>query len=365
MTLVSWLTEREQASVKEAADVLEQSTQATQTVLNRLVEQGVLLETSEHGQALYHMHFAPRRRRQATDAIWQALDDSREVGTHKSDAVQSKQRGTRIWRPGRVKAVVQGEFARSWLGLTPLLVIFLLVEWLLVHNLESFSQVLSFVGTVVVAVLAGVFPVLLMLASRRKGLYVPGFMLPFLAHPLVAGSIYLIAVSILFLHGLFIWQNVLQRVIAILVGVVILGMTYLVVQRGAFARRLVIEVRQEPAEQGSGVFMVTDCGRAATQARARLDYVEGERTGEGASAAIPDFDELRSAKFYVSGTKAQELMVWVHRATTEGQSKNLPALVKVLCGTKMREFHLDGASKEFVLHLGEVGGKASKGRHSE
>src|SRR5438045_7247075 len=96
MTVVSWLAGREQASVEEVADVLEQSEQATQTILNRLVEQGVLLETRDHVQALYHMHFAPRRRRHATPAIWQALDDSREVATHKRDAVQSMQRGTRI-----------------------------------------------------------------------------------------------------------------------------------------------------------------------------------------------------------------------------------------------------------------------------
>src|SRR5438552_1967909 len=54
MALVSWLAGREQASVEEVADVLKQSEQATQTLLNRLVEQGVLLETWEHGQAWYH-----------------------------------------------------------------------------------------------------------------------------------------------------------------------------------------------------------------------------------------------------------------------------------------------------------------------
>src|SRR6266568_8404384 len=169
MTVVSWLAGREQASVEEVADVLEQSEQATQTVLNRLVEQGVLLETREHGQAWYHVHFAARRRRQATRAIWQALDDAGKVATRKRDAVQRMQKGIGIRRLGRVKELVQGEYARSWLGLSPLLLIFLGVEWLLVHKLESFSQVLSFVGVVAVAVTAGVFPVLLLLASRRKG----------------------------------------------------------------------------------------------------------------------------------------------------------------------------------------------------
>jgi amino acid permease/predicted transcriptional regulator len=348
MTLVSWLAGREQASVEEVADVLEQSEQATQTVLNRLVEQGVLLETREHGQAWYHVHFAPRRRRQATRAIWQTLDDSGEVATRKRDAVQRMQKGMRL---GRMKAVAQGEYARSWLGLSPLLLIFLLVEWLLVHKLESFSQVLSFAGIVAVAVLAGVFPVLLLLASRRKGENVPGFVLPFLAHPLIAGGIYLVAVSILFLHGLFIWQNAFQRMVAILVGVVILVITYLVARKGAFARRLVIEVRQEPAEQGSGTFTVTDCGRAATQTQVELGYVDGERFDQAASGAIPEFPDLCSAKFHVPGTEAQELMIWVHRVTAEGQSEHLPALVKVSSGKAIREFHVDGTGKQFVFPL--------------
>ena len=357
MALVSWLAGREQASVEEVADVLKQSEQETQTLLNRLVEQGVLLETWEHGQAWYHMHFAARRRRQATSAIWQALDDSGKVVMRKHDAVQRMQKGMRL---KRMKELVQGEYARSWLGLSPLLVIFLLVEWLLVNKLESFSQVLSFVGIVAVAVLAGVFPVLLPLASRRKGQCVPGFVLPFLAHPLVAGSIYLVAVSILFLHGLFIWQNAFQRGMAILVGVVILGMNYLMVRRGTFARRLVIEVRQEPAEQGSGTFMVTDCGRAATQARVELGYVDGERSDQAASGAIPDFPELCSAKFHVPGTKAQELLVWVHRVTSDGQSENLPALVKVSSGAEIHDFHVDVAGKQLILPLGDVVKKGSK-----
>src|SRR5207302_8840965 len=76
MTVVSWLAGREQASVEEVADVLEQSEQATQPVLNRLVEQGVWLETREHGEAWYLVNFSPRRRRHATRSIWQTIDDS-------------------------------------------------------------------------------------------------------------------------------------------------------------------------------------------------------------------------------------------------------------------------------------------------
>jgi hypothetical protein len=174
---------------------------------------------------------------------------------------------------------------------------------------------------------------------------------------------YLVAVGILFLHGLLIWQNPFQRGVALLVGIVILVITYLMVHKGAFARRLVIEVRQDPAmtEQGSGTFMVTDCGRRATQAQVELGYVDGARFDQAASGAIPDFPELCSAKFHVPGTKAQELMIWVHRVTAEGQSEHLPALLKVCTGKDIQDVHLEGASRQFVLPLGNVEKKASKG----
>jgi hypothetical protein len=144
----------------------------------------------------------------------------------------------------------------------------------------------------------------------------------------------------------------------------------MMVRKGAFARRLVIEVRQDPTvtEQSNGTFMVTDCGKRATQAQVELGYVEGVHLDQAASGTIPDFPELCSAKFHVPGTKAQELMIWIHRVTAEGQSENLPALVKVLSGTEIGEFHVDGTSKPFVFALREVvrkGQQESSGETSQ
>lgn len=204
-------------------------------------------------------------------------------------------------------ALAEGEAARSWLALSPLLLIFLLVEWLLGNKLGSFSQLMDLRGVITVPVVAGVFPILLLLASRRKGENIPAFVLPFLAHPMVAGGIYLVAVSTLFLHGLLIWQDPFQQGMALLVGIIILAITALLMRQGAFACRMVIEVRQDPPL-----------------------------------------------------TQAQELMVWVHRVTLEGQSENLPVLVKVSWARQMREFHLNGAGQQFVLPLRAEGKQAGK-----
>ena len=57
-------------------------------------------------------------------------------------------------------------------------------------------------------------------------------------------------------------------------------------------------------------------------------------------------------------------MVWVHRVTPEGQSENLPALLKVSSGTEIREFHVGGTRKQFVLPLRDATKKENKGSRS-
>ena len=63
----------------------------------------------------------------------------------------------------------QGRFLT---GVSPIVAVFLVSEWLLVTGSGSFSGTLSVVGVVVVALLALIFPVLLLAASRSKD-YIP------------------------------------------------------------------------------------------------------------------------------------------------------------------------------------------------
>ena len=107
--------------------------------------------------------------------------------------------------------------------------------------------------------------------------------------------------------------------------------------------------------------MVTDSGQRATQARVELSYPDGERILQAASGVIPEFSGLCSAKFHLAGTKAQELRIWLHRVTPDGQSENLPALVKVSSGEEVREFQTDVAGKQFVLLLRDATKEKHKG----
>jgi hypothetical protein len=63
---------------------------------------------------------------------------------------------------------------------------------------------------------------------------------------------------------------------------------------------------------------------------------------------------------HLSGTKARELKVWVHRVTAEGYSENLPALVNMSSGKGIREFHLERADQQYVFSLREIVKKEQK-----
>jgi hypothetical protein len=83
------------------------------------------------------------------------------------------------------------------------------------------------------------------------------------------------------------------------------------------------------------------------------------------SGVIPEFSNLCSAKFYIPGTRAQELKVWLHRVTPDGQSEYVPAQVKVFFGQEIQEFRVDGARKQCVLPLRNTVKKKSKGDAGE
>ena len=69
--------------------------------------------------------------------------------------------------------------------------IFALIEWLVLTGTSSFTGLLAVGGLLANSVVAGVFPVLLLVSSRRKGDLVPDVVINPLGHPFVVqASIY-------------------------------------------------------------------------------------------------------------------------------------------------------------------------------
>ena len=155
------------------------------------------------------------------------------------------------------------------------------------------------------SLMSGIFPALLLVASRRKGELVPGVSYRALGHPLVIGGIYMLFLSNLFLHGLVIWEHPLQRAGGVLVGLLMLAVT----RRDDPPRRF------RPARRGratAGSRRRAD-GRSwrswqvATRRtrRFRLRDDDGERPFQSSTGDLPDFATLRSVAIDVRAGRSQ------------------------------------------------------------
>lgn len=227
--------------------------------------------------------------------------------------------GVNLWRG-------QGRFVFL---LLPMVLVFVLVEWLLLTNLGSFAQINSLRGALIAPLLTGVFPVLLLLASRRKGEVVPGVVYQWLGQPWLVISIYVLFMTSIFLHGLVFWTNPVQRGIAIAVGLLLLGMTIRMIRQGALRRRLVFEVRQTSDQSESAAFSVM-AGGQPWPLTMHLDYENGSKqpaiqTVQAAHGELAAFPSLHALRFSFLDAQVGEMKVWAHRMTPAGDSEGLSA----------------------------------------
>jgi amino acid permease len=201
-----------------------------------------------------------------------------------------------------------GSRSRFLLSLTPVILVLLVAEWMVLTRTGSFAGILGFLGVMVHSLISGLFPALLLVASRRKGELVPGVSYRLLDHPLLIGGIYLLFLGNLFLHGLVIWQHPLLRAGGVLMGLLIFGITIGMTRRGAFARRAVVELRHSQRPGG----------------RPTLSVVVGGET----LAAEVNLDRRR-AHVTLPATGARELRIWAHSVTPVGDSEPLEGLAEI------------------------------------
>ena len=226
----------------------------------------------------------------------------------------------------------------------PVTIAFLISEWLSINNEGSFAGLLGFVGVMTLPLLAGVFPVLLLAATRRKGDIVPGFVLKGLGNPVVLVGTYLLFVVSIFLHGLFAFQGKLEQTIILLVGCMVLVMTGIMLRQRALAKRAVVELRQDLTMKGPAIFNLTANGRPVVS-QVYLDYKDSQTHLTAATGQISNFASLHSIRFHLPITKADELKVWAHKITPRWTSEALPAHGTVRFAGYLRELtfsHSDG-----------------------
>ena len=213
-----------------------------------------------------------------------------------------------------------------WLGVLPAFLTFVILEWLIVLDRASFAGPLSLIGTLTLPLLGGIFPMLLLAASRRRGDYVPSSAVPLLGNRAVVALVAAVFFIGVLVQGFLIWQRPVERLVASSAAVLMVGVAAIAARRGAFRPRSVIEIRREPS--GAGVVSVTIAGSPGDLFM-QLDEDGTNRDVRGSGQAIKRFETLRSATFHLPQTEAKQLKVWVHRITGNRESEGIRARVRV------------------------------------
>ena len=327
--LVNWMTRRGDVSFEEILSHRGGDPGEVRALLDELAAQGVV-RPPDGPAGRYRARLVTRPSRAVPDEIWRALDDPAVP-----NAAPRSERGGRLAL--RLRETMLGERARFLTSAAPVLLVFLIAQWLLFTRSASFAGVLGFGGVIANSLTAGIFPVLLLFASRRKGDYVPVVAYRLLGHPAFTIGVCLLAFGNLLVHGLFIYRDPWSRGTALVFALAAAGIIGETLRHGVFARRVVVELREDTRPDASGVLTVTSAGRPLT-AGVRLGYAAGDETADAARVDVRHAARLRTVALRLPAGTARELKVWTHRVTPEGASEPLPALVEVREAGQTRRF---------------------------
>ena len=320
--VLAWLLRRPDATLAQVAEQTGLGDAEAGALLARLVERGLLAQRLLAGEQRFVASAGRRRGGRLPAQLWDALREDDGAQPAAPPAPAPPRRGAALGEWARHR--LAGERARFAAGVSPVLAVFLFAAWQSTTGNLSLADVLSFLGVIIVALLAGVFPVLLLVAARNRGELPAGdYRLP--AGRWVLGAVYVVALGGVALHGLVLWEDPLQRAAALAVTVLALVLTVSMVRSGTFAPRATLELRAEPDGE-RGWFALVAAGRAV-EAEVLLEYADGtEQRLRGASGEIARFEALRRVTLtpdWPAG--APELNLWAHRVTAEDESEPLVA----------------------------------------
>jgi uncharacterized membrane protein YhaH (DUF805 family) len=243
-----------------------------------------------------------------------------------------------------------GARGRFWLSISPVAAVFLVAEWLSITNQGSFAGLLGFVGVVALPLLGGIFPVLLLAATRRRGDFVPGLVLRPLGNSIILVGTYLIFLGSIFVYGLFIYEDIVERGTTLLIGIAVLVVTVITLRRGALNKRVVVEVCEELGSTRRHVIRCLAGGHLA-EADVTLGYGDRCEHIKAAAGEITSQERFQSVTINLPATVASELKVWVHRITAEWVSQPVPAILRVRSSKDTQEFDLQTTGGQIVLPL--------------
>lgn len=340
--LINWMTRRGEVSLEDVVAHRGGNPDEARALLDELTAEGVI-SPSRGPTGRYRVRLAGRPSRRVPAEIWAALD----ARATPDAAVRSRGQGRLLLLARGVFMSERGRFA---LSAAPVLLVFVIAEWLLLTRTASFAGVLGFGGVIANSLTAGIFPVLLLFASRRKGDYVPGVVYRLLGHLGFTSGVCLLALANLLLHGFFIYRDPLSRGVALVFGLAAIGLITVMLRRRVFARRVVVELREDRREGATSLLAVTSAGRPLTAA-VRVARVGAEESVDAALVGVRDVSTLRAVAVRLPPGEFRELKVWTHRVSFDGTSEPLPIRVEVRDAGQTRHFDLKLSGGQTVLSV--------------
>lgn len=320
-SLAASLARTGEADVAAVAGRIGKEEGETLLLLESLAARGLVESRQTPAGRIYSARMAPRRPRGSE--VWTALTDGVESA---SAAGRGSTRGRTL---GGFSTLLAGRTGRFVVSVAPLTLAFAVSEWLVVSGTGSFAGLLSFLGVILVSLIAGLYPVLLIIASRRNGEYAPDPVRGCFGWPVLLALVYLVFLALLVAHAAVIWTDPAQRVGAALAALAMVAIPVALVRAGAFARRVTVEVRDDQGA-GNASFGIL-AGERVAPGRVRLDYGDHALEPETAVGEIPSLAGLHRAVFELDReAPGERVKTWVHRVTPEGETEALSATARVL-----------------------------------
>jgi hypothetical protein len=217
-------------------------------------------------------------------------------------------------------------------GVVPLTVVYAVVLWLLLTDRESFAGALGLIGTLTTPLLVGIVPVLLLVAARRRGEYVPAARAPLLSRRAGTAVVYAVFLGALVAHATVIWTDPLPRVAAATVAVLAVVATARVVRAGALRPVAAIELRRA-VDLDRHRLRVTVAGtRVATDVEVRLGSGDRVDLHVDGAADLPERANAVTIDLTAIGVgdRVSSLRLWVHEVEPSGVSAPSAAAVTLI-----------------------------------
>ncbi|MDX2163698.1 MAG: hypothetical protein SF162_20445 [bacterium] len=204
------------------------------------------------------------------------------------------------------------------LSASPVAAALILSIWLSLTGGSSFSGMLAFLGVIALPLISGVFPILLIIATRRKGDYVPALVIDLLGNPALMAILYAVYVGMIFAYAFVIWGTTAERAATLVAGLAVVGVTGSALRGVGLRHRLVIEVVADEGAPAGGRVSIVESGRDRPTA-VTLHAADGRETTVHTPAPV-DVAAHRALTVTLTPGAAREIKLWVHRLTADGKS---------------------------------------------